>query len=343
MNRTEFKNETICIFEETYKVTLFFLLGSTSVVAFIENAFFCFAVSFNKKLHLKSNILVVSLAVTDITIAAILPNLELVYLYFYPSWPIGSLGTSALNLIWIFSLVCPFVTVTAITIERCVMIAGKSSWKVFFTKKVYMVIVIFIWLYSFICCLVTAVTMQPAHKNKYIWNVNPTLYYILLSFHIIAPLLLLPGLYYKMKSASQNLLKKLMKITENNINLNRQKKEMKLAKTIFIIIGLMYLVWFPVVMIEILYNLHFEECIVSKLGVFSLWMTCINGCLNPLVYSYRNPEVKQFAKCLINFFYKKKLIERFAKNRYITPPPSLRSFRDGPDWKEKVIEYGIKI
>nr|XP_047139516.1 histamine H2 receptor-like [Hydra vulgaris] len=313
MNRTEFKNETICIFEETYKVTLFFLLGSTSVVAFIENAFFCFAVSFNKKLHLKSNILVVSLAVTDITIAAILPNLELVYLYFYPSWPIGSLGTSALNLIWIFSLVCPFVTVTAITIERCVMIA------------------------------VTAVTMQPAHKNKYIWNVNPTLYYILLSFHIIAPLLLLPGLYYKMKSASQNLLKKLMKITENNINLNRQKKEMKLAKTIFIIIGLMYLVWFPVVMIEILYNLHFEECIVSKLGVFSLWMTCINGCLNPLVYSYRNPEVKQFAKCLINFFYKKKLIERFAKNRYITPPPSLRSFRDGPDWKEKVIEYGIKI
>ncbi|XP_065676834.1 adrenocorticotropic hormone receptor-like [Hydra vulgaris] len=330
MNQTENKNEAICIFEETYKVILLFLLGSTSLVAVIENAFFCFAVYFNKKLHFKSNILVVSLAITDIIIAAILPNLEIVYLYFYPSWPIGSLGTKTLNLIWIFSLVCPFVTVTAITIERYVMIAGKSSWKVFFTKRIYMVIVIFIWLYSFICCLVTAVTMQPAHKNEYIWNVNPTLYYILLGFHIVVPLLLLPGFYYKMKSASQYFLKKLMKITENNVNLSRQRKEMKLAKTIFIIIGLMYLVWSPVVIIEILYNLQFKVCIVSKLGVISLWITCINGCLNPMVYSYRNPEVKKFAKCVINFFYK-----IFAKEN--------KAIKYASHWKEQVLEYDIKI
>ncbi|XP_065675136.1 melatonin receptor type 1A isoform X2 [Hydra vulgaris] len=296
MNQTEHQTETNCIFEQSYKVTLLFLLSSTSVVAVIENVFFCFAVYFNKKLHSKSNILVVSLAVTDIIIAAILPNLEFVYLYFYPLWPIGSLGTKTLNLIWIFSLVCPFVTVTAITIERYVMIAGKSRWKVFFTKRLYMVIVIFIWLYSFICCLVAAVTMEPAHKNEYIWNVNPTLYYILLGFHIIVPLLLLPGLYYKMKKASQYSLKKLREETENDVNLHRQRKETKLAKTIFIIIGIMYLVWSPVVIIEILYNLEFKVCIISKVGVISLWLTCINGCLNPMVYSFRNPEVKRFTK-----------------------------------------------
>ena len=302
MNQLESRNQTICTFEPSFKVIMLVLLGTTSVAAFIENVFFCTAVYFNKKLHSKSNILIINLAITDIIISAILPNLEFVYVYFYPSWPIGSLGTKFLNLIWIFSLVCPFVTMTAITFERFVVIAGKPSWKYLITKKMYLLVVIFIWAYSFLCCFVTAVSMLPAPRYNYVWNVNPTLYYVFLGVHIIFPLVLFPGLYYKMQKVSVTSMKEISK----EVGEIRQEREMKLSKTIVIIIGVLYMVWTPVVVLEILYNHKFKNCVVSKMEIVSAWLTCFNGCLNPLLYSYRNAEVKKFILSLVHVFRKKK-------------------------------------
>ena len=302
MNQTESTNQTICTFEPPFKIVMLVLLATTSVAAIIENVFFCTAVYFNKKLHSKSNILIVSLAITDIIISAILPNIEFVYVYFYPSWPIGSLGTKTQNIIWMFSLVCPFVTVTAITVERYVIIAGKPSWKYLITKKMYLLVVIFIWAYSFLCCFATAITMLPAPKYKYVWNVNSTLYYVFLGIHIIFPLILLPGLYYKMRNVSKNSMRKI----SNVVGEIRQKREIKLTKTIIIIIGVLYMVWIPVIVLEILFNLNFAECKVSKMGTVSAWLTFLNGCLNPLLYSYRNAEVKKFTLSWVHVFRRKK-------------------------------------
>ena len=305
MNQTESTNQTICTFEPPFKIAMLVLLATTSIAAIIENVFFCTAVYFNKKLHSKSNILIVNLAITDIIISAILPNLEFVYVYFYPSWPIGSLGTKTQNIIWIFSLVCPFVTVTAITVERFVIIAGKPSWKYLITKKMYLLVVIFIWAYSFLCCFVTAVTMLPAPKYKYVWNVNPTLYNVFLGVHIIFPLFLLPGLYYKMRNVSKNSMREI----SNEVGEIRQKREIKLAKTIIIIIGVLYMVWIPVVVLEIFFNLNFAGCLVSKMGTVSVWLTCFNGCLNPPLYAYRNVEVKKFTVDKMNIFRRKRSLD----------------------------------
>jgi len=117
-NTTNIIPQLGCSFSETFKITLSILLPITSILSFSVNIFFCCVVYVNKKLHVKSSILLVSLSVTDIVISLTAPIFEFIYVYWNPKWPIGSLGTNVQNSFWMFSLVAPFVTVTAITVDR---------------------------------------------------------------------------------------------------------------------------------------------------------------------------------------------------------------------------------
>ena len=73
-----------------------------------------------------------------------------------------------------------------------------------------------------------------------------------------------------------------------------RKSDVKLAKTVLFVIGFLFLVWSPVVILEIFYNFDFSNCTVEQAGIVSVWITGINGVLNPIVYSYRNNEVKKY-------------------------------------------------
>ena len=61
-----------------------------------------------------------------------------------------------------------------------------------------------------------------------------------------------------------------------------------------IIIAFLFGVWAPVLVLEIIYQTDFKSCIVEQAGTVSVFITCLNGAINPLVYSYRNDEVKMY-------------------------------------------------
>lgn len=72
--------------------------------------------------------------------------------------------------------------------------------------------------------------------------------------------------------------------------------EIRLAKTMGIIISLLFLIWLPLLVIEGLRSHDFNECLVKKIDSFNVWLTCLNGCLDPLIYSFRSSEVKESLK-----------------------------------------------
>ena len=84
-------NSTInnCEYSVELKSALCTLLSLTSLLSLVENSLFCAIVRYNKKLHKRSQVLIVSLSVTDIIITLLLPPFEFGHILLYPRFPFG--------------------------------------------------------------------------------------------------------------------------------------------------------------------------------------------------------------------------------------------------------------
>ena len=79
--------------------------------------------------------------------------------------------------------------------------------------------------------------------------------------------------------------------------------EVKMAKTVGFVFLFLVIVWIPVLILEIFYAIGSQSCIIEKLGVVSLWLTCSNGVINPVVYSLRN---KDFHRAILQLIHCKR-------------------------------------
>ena len=79
-------NSTInsCYYSLELKLTLCTLLSLTSLFSVVENVLLCAAVRHNKKLHKRSQVLIVNLSVTDLIIAVLLPAFEYGHVFAVP-------------------------------------------------------------------------------------------------------------------------------------------------------------------------------------------------------------------------------------------------------------------
>ena len=275
-----------CEFRIYFKVTLCTLLMVTGLFSFLENIALCAVFYMNRNLHVKSSILIISLSSTDIITACTLSSIEFVYILAHPKWPLGSLGTDVQNSFWLFSLVMPFITVTAITVDRYLAITKSFQYNHFVTVEKIVIVVVFMYTYSLLWVVCMVLNFLPAPEDAYIWNVPATQYYIFLGIHIIIPLIVIPILYRKITSA--------VKLSRQETGKTRiQSREIRLAKRVAVVIIFLFIVWAPVVILEIFYNLDFSNCTVEQAGAVSVWITCANGALNLIVYSRGNAEVKK--------------------------------------------------
>ena len=285
------------------------LIAVTGICSITENiyTYICTVVYLNKNLQIKSNILIVSLSITDIIIASTAPVFEFIYIMYNPKWPLGSLGTNIQNSFWLFSLVMPFVTVTAITIDRYLAITKSFRYGRFITASKLLCVVGCLYLYSFIWVFFMARNFLSTPEDVYTWNVPSTTYYVFLGIHIVFPLILITVLYIKIA--------KTVKLSRQNTGVVQvSRSETKLAKTVAFVIGFLFLVWTPVVVLEFFYNFNFSSCIVEQAGTVSVWITCVNGALNPIVYSYRNDEVQKYI-VKMRICFRKENLDVYPRNQ----------------------------
>ena len=157
----------LCIRAPFYQNTIIILFIITSVLSVVENVIMWIAFSIEKKLRTIANSFVISLSLSDFATTATLAWMEIYYVWHYPHWSFGELGTLIQNSMWCLSLVTPFVHVIVITMDRYFAVTATTNYlrsRSWFIERIK---ICAIWLYSGGVVLLMAFYFTPAPRNYF--------------------------------------------------------------------------------------------------------------------------------------------------------------------------------
>ncbi|XP_028390939.1 alpha-1B adrenergic receptor-like [Dendronephthya gigantea] len=295
-------SSTACTWSWDFIIPVTILFTITSFLVLFENILICVAVVCSPLREIKSNWFLVGLSVADMFTSITITPLQILEVWASPHWPLGAIGVDTYNSLWNFCLIVPFLTVLAITIDRFLVIVKERSVFQKLSLKWVFISLTCIWLYSCLIVALLALSFDQAPSNEYAWNVPYEYYYPFLAIHVLLPLLIICYCYIRILMTVRLTSQQFSSVLSSSFPLPNSKRlyEIKLAKTVGYVVLALVVVWIPVLAMEVVYALESgDSCLVKKIGIFSVWLTCTNGVINPLIYSMRSKQFKIVLKKLL--------------------------------------------
>ena len=294
-------SSTSCLYSLDFVFSVTFIFVLTSVLVLFENILICVAVVHSPLREIKSNWFLVGLSVADMFTSLTITPLQILEVWASPEWPLGAIGVNIYNSLWNFILIVPFLTVLAITIDRFLVITKQINLSDRFGAMWVFIVLLCIWTYSSIIVSLMSLTFDKAPNNEYVWNVPYQYYYPFLAVHVFVPLLIICYCYIGILKVVRSFKHQTSGVLDSSDSTSSsQRYDFKLAKTVGFIVLALVAVWLPVLAMEIVYALGSGySCLVKRIGIFSVWLTCTNGIINPFIYSIQSQKFKDILKNLL--------------------------------------------
>ncbi|KTG32767.1 hypothetical protein cypCar_00041057 [Cyprinus carpio] len=320
------KMSTLRVTESWEKVDLMYISIEITIAlaSVLGNVLVVLVVCMNQALRDPTFCFIVSLALADIAVGILVIPLAVVL----------SLGLSTLFYNCLF-ISCLLVIITqssilsllAIAIDRFLRVKIPTRYNIIVTQRRAWVAVGLCWLISFLTGLVP---MAGWHRTPPI-NVSTTAiecqftnvmcmdYMVYFNFFVwvVVPLTIMIGLYAEIFRVICRQLNRRAEATCDSSKYYR--KELKLAKSLALILFLFALCWLP---LHIMNSIVFfcPTCNVPKSAFYvGIFMSHVNSALNPVVYAFR---IQRFRDTLIH------IIQRFVLCK--TPSANLSQHAPGP-------------
>ena len=286
-----------CSYALDFTIPLTCLLTFTWLLVMFENILLCIAVICSPLRHIKSNWFLVGLSVADMFTSLTITPLQILEVWASPHWPLGPIGVNVYNSLWNFILIVPFLTVLAITIDRFLVIAKHINMSEKFSARWVFIVLVCIWAYSSVIVALLSLTFDEAPSDEYVWNVPYQYYYPFLAVHVFLPLIIICYCYLRILNVVRLSRQEVNSVQGSTASVSN---EIKLAKTVGYVVLALVTVWIPVLAMEVVYALDSgNSCMVKKIGIFSVWLTCTNGIVNPFIYAMRSKQFKEVLKRLL--------------------------------------------
>ncbi|XP_076372842.1 rhodopsin-like [Tachypleus tridentatus] len=282
-----------------------------------------------RRLRTPANKLIVNLAVSDLMMSFL--HFMASYSSFRKSWQFGKIGCEFYgSLCGLFGLVS-IVTLSAIALERCLVIAIKPWYCSFFiTNRKLAKIVAFIWLYCFVCvtppflgwgsyvpegfltsCSFDYLTRTPT---------NRAYFFFLFILGFILPLFVIATSYSVIWKTVLQHEREMLQASISTVSprfMTRKRSDLKSAVMILCIIGLFLLSWSPYAAIATIGQFCNSSYITPWVSAMPALFAKMSTMYNPIIYGISH---RRFCSCIRLLFMKtqipppnKKIYMRFSK------------------------------
>uniref|UniRef100_G3P0A3 G-protein coupled receptors family 1 profile domain-containing protein n=1 Tax=Gasterosteus aculeatus TaxID=69293 RepID=G3P0A3_GASAC len=289
----------------TEAMLVYVLLSSISLITVVLNVLVIISISHFRQLHSPTNLLILSLAVSDLLVGLLLMPVEIIYIE--ACWFLGDILCTTYYLVDYVITSASVANMVLISVDRYIAICEPLHYPTKVTKRRVQNCVCFCWIWSaiFRIFLLYDHLEKPGSSNSCLGECVVIINYAAgvadLVFTFIIPILCIIVLYLRVfvvaLSQARAMRSRVAASTTRRSGATTVKKtEMKAARTLGLVI-LVFLFCFCPYYYPALAGK--DTSIDASSAAFEIWLAHFNSCLNPVIYAFFYPWFRKSIQLIL--------------------------------------------
>ncbi|XP_026222803.1 trace amine-associated receptor 13c-like [Anabas testudineus] len=283
-------------------VLTYTLMSSVSLLTVSLNLLVIISISHFRQLHTPTNLLLLSLAVSDLLVGLIVMPFQI--LLTEPCWLLGDLVCVLCFFLGFITVPASTVNMLLISVDRYVAICDPLHYPTKFTPKTVQVYVFVCWgcavVYSFMILFDNL--KQPGRYNscygECVINITGVVH-IVISF--IIPISSIIILYMRVfvvaVSQARSMRSHIAAVKlQRSVTVTVKKSELKAARTLGVVVAVFLMCYCPYYCISLSGS---ELIMASSTNSFINFLLLLNSCLNPGIYALLYPWFRKSVKIIV--------------------------------------------
>lgn len=284
-------------------VFMFFIM----ITCLFGNTLVCIASIKFSYLQSFSEQFIVSLALSDIMVAASVLPFDIIYWITFPRWPLGGYVCNLWNALFFLFLTASVLNLTLISIDRFLAVVYPLQYSIWMTPNLAKIMIASVWAYSFGIAILIFFLLEPPEDETYSFDLNPVFHGFLLIGNVIFPFIIMIILYSKIYIIAKGHATR-TGVTSSSTNSSRSTRrtnnfarELKLAKTLGIVVLCFVICWLPfeIINVVILVDEGVATCAVEIIDTVACWLAYLHSSLNPVLYAFASSAFRRAFRKLL--------------------------------------------
>ncbi|XP_053733325.1 trace amine-associated receptor 1-like [Synchiropus splendidus] len=285
-------------------VASYVLLSAVSIITVTLNLLVIISISHFKQLHTPTNLLLLSLAVSDLLVGVLLMPVEIIHIEH--CWFLGDLVCSLYYLVDYVITSASVANMVIISIDRYIAVCDPLNYNKTVTKKTAQLFICLCWLCSVIyrILLLNDHLRMPGSSNHCMGECVVVISYIAgiidLICTFILPITIIIVLYLRVFAVALSQARAMRSCVTAGVGQQTgilKMKELKAARALGLVV-IVFLIcfcpyYFPTLTGE-------DTSVDAADAAFEIWLAHFNSCLNPVIYAFFYPWFRRAVKMIFN-------------------------------------------
>uniref|UniRef100_A0A3B4YU00 Trace amine-associated receptor 13c-like n=1 Tax=Seriola lalandi dorsalis TaxID=1841481 RepID=A0A3B4YU00_SERLL len=280
----------------TEAMLIYVLLSTISLITVALNLLVIISIAHFRQLHTPTNLLLLSLAVSDLLVGFVLMPVEIIYIE--ACWFLGDILCTLYYVVDYVITSASVANMVLISADRYIAICDPLRYPTKVTKTKVQISVCLCWLCSvfYRILLLHDHLQQPGRSNSCFGEcvvvINNTAGVVDLVFTFIIPITLIIVLYLRVfvVAVSQaRAMRSHIAATQRSGTVTVKKMEMKAARALGIVVVVFLVCFCP----------YYFPALAGEDTSIDLWLLYFNSCLNPVIYVFFYPWFRKSIKHIV--------------------------------------------